>query len=123
VFLVTVQKRADADEGSVMTAVSIERENRIHMDRLYQSYVGLRLTPENETGSRTIPVAHFGAFEVRLIEFVDSSRGDSLDLWIELYRHDTQSSIDSCLCRDFDEVEDLGEYFISQARGLYESHS
>ena len=116
-FLVTVRKRADADEGSVMTAVSIERENRIHMDRLYQSYVGLRLTPENETGSRTIPVAHFGAFEVRLIEFVDSSRGDSM------YRHDTQSSIDSCLCRDFDEVEDLGEYFISQARGLCESHS
>ena len=86
------------------------------MDRLYESYISLKLTPISESGSRTIPIARFGAFEVRLVEFADSDQGDSLDLWIELYRYDTQSSIDSCLCRDLDEVEKLGEYLISQAR-------
>ena len=86
------------------------------MDRLYKSYISLKLTPKSESGSRTIPIARFGAFEVRLVEFADSDRLDGLDLWMELYHYDTQSSIDSCLCRDLDEVENLGEYFISQAR-------
>jgi hypothetical protein len=97
----------------------IRHENTLHMDRLYKSYVGLGLTPRNESGSRTISVAHFGTFEVRLIEFVDCNRQGSSDLWIELYRHDTQSSLDSCLCRDLDEAENLGEHLISQAKELY----
>jgi hypothetical protein len=85
------------------------------MDRLYRSYISLKLTPNSESGSRTIPIARFGAFEVRLVEFADSDRLDSLDLWMELYHYDTQSSIDSCLCRDLDDAENLGGYFISQA--------
>jgi hypothetical protein len=83
--------------------------------------MGLGLTPRNESGSPTISLAHFGTFEVRLIEFVDCNRQSSSDLWIELYRHDTQSSIDSCLCRDLGELENLGEYLISQARDLCET--
>jgi len=97
------------------------RMNRLHVDRLYRSYIGLGLAPQNASGSQTIPFAHFGAFEVRLIEFIDPGRQDGLDLWIELYRHDTQSSIDSCRCADLDEAESLGEYLICQARTLYES--
>jgi hypothetical protein len=77
--------------------------------------ISLKLTPNSESGSRTIPIARFGAFEVRLVEFADSDRLDSLDLWMELYHYDTQSSIDSCLCRDLDDAENLGGYFISQA--------
>lgn len=109
----------------VMTAMSlrheIRHENTLHLDRLYKSYMGLGLTPRNESGSPTISLAHFGTFEVRLIEFVDCNRQSSSDLWIELYRHDTQSSIDSCLCRDLGELENLGEYLISQARDLCET--
>jgi hypothetical protein len=90
--------------------------NRLHMDRLYKSYISLNLTPKSESGSRTLPIAHFGAFEVRLVEFEAGDERDSLDLWIELYRYDSQSSVDSCLCRDLDEAEVIGEYFISQAR-------
>jgi hypothetical protein len=106
----------------MMTPVSIGHANRLPIDRLYKSYVCLGLAPQNESGSRTMPVAHIGAFEVRLIEFADGNRRGSLDLWIELYRHDTQSSIDSCLCRDLDEVETVGECFISQARRLCETN-
>jgi|SRR5215469_362728 len=99
-----------------MTVVSIEHENRLHVDRLYKSYVGLRLTPQNESGWRTIPIAQFDTVEVRLIEIVDRNRRHTSDLWIELYHHDTQSSIDSCRCRDLDEAQNLGEYLISEAR-------
>ena len=90
------------------------------MDRLYKSYITLKLAPKSESGSRTITIARFGAFEVRLVEFADGDQRDSLDLWIELYCRDTQSSLDSCLCRDLDEVENLGEYLISQAKELYD---
>ncbi|MGB8633286.1 MAG: hypothetical protein WCD69_28585 [Xanthobacteraceae bacterium] len=86
------------------------------MARIYRSYIGLKLAPLSESGARMVPIAHFGAFEVRLVEFAESDQQDSLVLWIELYRYDTQSSIDSCLCRDLDEAENLGDYFISQAR-------
>ena len=102
--------------------MSVRQENTLHMDRLYKLYVGLCLTPRSESGSRTISVAHFGTFEVRLIEFVNCNRHGSSDLWIELSRPDTQSSVDSCLCRDLDEVENLGEYLISQARELCETN-
>jgi len=102
--------------------MSVGQENTLHMDRLYKLYVGLCLTPRSESGSHTISVAHFGIFEVRLIEFVNCNRHGSSDLWIELYRHDTQSSVDSCLCRDLDEVENLGEDLISQARELYQTN-
>lgn len=91
------------------------------MDLIYKSYVALGPTPRNESGWRTISVAHFGTSEVQLIEFVDCNRQDSSDLWIELYRHDTQSSLDSCLCGDLDEVQNLSEYLISQAKELYET--
>jgi hypothetical protein len=120
IFWLSREARRSMREKMTM-AVAIGRENKLHMDRLYKSYIGLGLAPQNESGSRTIPVAHFGTFEVRLIEFADRNRRDSLDLWIELYRHDTQSSIDSCRCMDLDEAEDLGEYLISQARKLCES--
>jgi len=102
--------------------MSVRHENTLQLDRLYKLYVGLCLTPRSESGSRTISVTHFGTFEVRLIEFVNCNRHGSSDLWIELYRHDTQSSVDSCLCRDLDEVENLGEDLISQARELYETN-
>lgn len=102
--------------------MSVRQETTLHMDRLYKLYVGLCLTPRSESGSHTISVAHFGIFEVRSIEFVNCNRHGSSGLWIELYRHDTQSSVDSCLCRDLDEVENLGEDLISQARELYETN-
>ena len=102
--------------------MSVRHENTLQLDRLYKLYVGLCLTPRSESGSRTISVTHFGTFEVRLIEFVNCNRHGSSDLWIELYRHDTQSSVDSCLCRDLDEVENLGEDLISQARELYQTN-
>jgi hypothetical protein len=104
-----------------MTAGSNEHGNDFHVDRLHKSYVKPGLTPQNESGSRIISVARFDKLEVRLIEFVDRNGRDSSDLWVELYRHDTQSSIDSCRCRDFEEVQNFGEDLISQARLSFKS--
>jgi hypothetical protein len=54
--------------------MSVRHESTLHTDRLYKTYVELGLKSRIESGSRTISVAHFGKFEVRLIEFVDYNR-------------------------------------------------
>ena len=38
------------------------------MSRLCRAYLALSLASETEDGSRTMPLARFGAFEVRLVE-------------------------------------------------------
>ena len=103
------------DRNPVIVSKHAELKQASH-ESTYKSYISLKLTPKSEGGWQTIPIARFGAFEVRLVEFADSDQRDNLVLWIELYRYDTQSSIDSCLCRDLDEVEDLGAYLFLKRR-------
>jgi hypothetical protein len=78
------------------------------------------LAGETEDGSRTMPFARFGAFEVRLVELTGRRMTEDPEFWIELYRHDIQSSLDSCRCQDFDEAEPIAEYLVANAKGLYE---
>jgi hypothetical protein len=88
------------------------------MNRLYRGYVGLLNAPLNAQGWRTVPLERFGVFEVRLVEFDNSRKTDTADIWIELYRHDTQASLDSCRCQDLDEAEDFAAHLIGRARQL-----
>jgi hypothetical protein len=91
------------------------------MSRLCRAYLALSLASETEDGSRTMPLARFGAFEVRLIELASRRMTEDSDFWIELYRHDIRSSLDSCRCRDLGEAEPIAEYLVACAKGLYES--
>jgi hypothetical protein len=95
--------------------------NMCLMSRLCRAYLALSLAGETEDGSRTMPLARFGAFEVRLIELAGRRMTEDSDFWIELYRHDIQSSLDSCRCQDLDEAEPIAEYLVACAKGLYES--
>jgi hypothetical protein len=95
--------------------------NMCLMSRLCRAYLALSLAGETEDGSRTMPLARFGAFEVRLIELAGRRMTEESDFWIELYRHDIQSSLDSCRCQDIDEAEPIAEYLVACAKGLYES--
>jgi len=88
------------------------------MDRLYSAYLGLLLAPLSEDGSRSVSLARFGTFEVRLIELAD--RG-MIDFWIELYCHYTRSSLDSCKCRELDDAEPIADHLIFCARQLNQS--
>jgi len=93
------------------------------MNRLYRAYVGLLNAPQNANGWRAISLERFGAFEVRLIEFADTGVADEADIWIELYCHDTQSSLDSCRCQGLDAAEPLAEQLVSRAQSLSRSQS
>ena len=92
------------------------------MSRLCRAYLALSFAGETEDGSRTMPLARFGAFEVRLVELAGRRKTEDSDFWIELYRHDIQSSLDSCRCQDLDEAEPIAEYLVACARGLYDTH-
>ena len=91
------------------------------MSQLHKAYVDLTVAAKNEDGTRSVPIKRFGTFEVRLVDFSTDRSADSFDIWIELYSHATQSSLDSYLCHDLDEAEPMLEHLISSARDLNES--
>jgi len=93
------------------------------MNRLYQAYVSLLDAPQSASGCRTIALERFGAFEVRLIEFADTQVADEADLWIELYCHDSQASLDSCRCQGLDAAEPIAAQLIAHAQSLNEAQS
>jgi hypothetical protein len=95
-------------------------EGELFVSQFRKSYVGLATATTDEDGSRTIAIRRFGALEVRLVEFAARQQADSLDIWIELYDYDTQTSLDSCLCHDIDEAEPMLEHLLSSARRLTE---
>jgi hypothetical protein len=92
------------------------RRNCLAMSRIHQAYLAVSLAPQGEDGTRSVCLARHGAFEVRLIDPPSASEGRTC--WLELYRHDTGTSLDSCSCSDLDDLESASEYFISCAMEL-----
>ena len=86
------------------------------MSQLYKAYCNINFATQSADGSRATPIKRIGPVEVRLVEFASSGKEDSQEVWLELYRHDTRSSIDSYLCDVFDEAESVLEYLISCAQ-------
>ena len=65
-----------------------------------------------------VPLARFGAFELRLLEFAKHQRSDGADFWVELYWRDTRMSLDSCRCQDLEVAESIANEFSVLARQL-----
>jgi hypothetical protein len=83
-----------------------------------RAYIALFLAPKGKDGTRTISLARYGAFEVRLIEFPDCHSSVASTSWLELYRHDTNASVDSYRCDELDEAETAAEHLVSSASAL-----
>jgi hypothetical protein len=85
------------------------------VSQLYKAYWNINFATHSADGSRAMPIKRVGPVEVRLVEFAGRGKEDDPEVWLELYRHDTHSSIDSYLCDDLDEAEPVLEYLISSA--------
>src|SRR5262245_31947948 len=62
--------------------------------RLTRGYVQLCVAPPDADGAKTISLARFGHYDVRLVEFVPANRTERTPIWLELYSHETQCAID-----------------------------
>jgi hypothetical protein len=97
----------------------LRKKNRPLLSQLGQAYVRLLLTPESMDGSRSVSLARYGAYDVRVVEFSHSAESDDSAFWIRLYRRGIQSSLDSCWCDDLDDAETAAEQFLSRAKQLH----
>ena len=85
-----------------------------------QAYVQLLDAPRDEQNWRTVSLAKYVHYEVRLIERLSVVDAEIPCLWVELYAADVQTSIDSCGCDDVEAAVVAAEYLISQGRKLEE---
>ena len=85
--------------------------------RLVRAYLTLFLVPWVDD-ARAVRLARFGSYEVRLVEFARDSSAESFPLWLELYAHDIQTSLDSCGCDAFDDAVSVADDLIARAREL-----
>jgi hypothetical protein len=108
--------------GGVMffPASSSHKQDVRVLNRLYQAYIGLGVALPQEDGSRMMPLARIGAFELRLLEFAEHRGADSADFWFELYCRESRMSLDSCRCRDLEVAESIANDFMVLARELNE---
>ena len=86
--------------------------------RLVRAYLALILVPWS-TGTRSVRLARFGAYEVRLVEFEHDLADVGPPLWLELYRHDTSESLDACGCDEFETAGRVAQELTEQASELY----
>ena len=93
------------------------RDDRAEL-RLTLGYVELGVTPADRDGTKTVSLARFGEYEVRLVEVLPANRADATPMWLELYSHETRSGIDSCRCYDLEAAVQATEELISRARTL-----
>jgi hypothetical protein len=88
--------------------------------RLTRGYTRIFLAEPGPDGAKTVSLARFGHYDVRLFEFVPENRADPTQFWLELYSHETRRGIDSYRCYDFETAVQATEELIARARQLDE---
>jgi len=89
------------------------------LGRLNKAYVSLALTLERSDRSRIVTLDRYGAYEVRLVEFLHGDPAAECLFWLELYCHATKSSLDSYRCDNLDDAETAANHLISSAKQLH----
>jgi hypothetical protein len=87
--------------------------------RIMQMRIWALVAAERIDGLRIVSLARHGAFEVRLIEFAPDCHSDNIPLWIELFEHETGTTLDRCVGHDLQHIAVAAGAFISQARDLH----
>jgi hypothetical protein len=85
--------------------------------RLVRAYLALILVPWT-MGTRSVPLARYGAYEVRLVEFEHDIADAGPPLWLELLCRDTNEAIDACGCDEFETAVRIAQDFMMRASEL-----
>jgi hypothetical protein len=82
------------------------------------AHLELYVRRREECGPKSVSVARYGAYEVRLLRPVQGSSIDPLLFWLELFDRDRGISLDSGSAEYFEKALALVEQLISQAEQL-----
>ena len=80
--------------------------------RITRAYIKLLCIPEGDV--KMVSLAHVGSYEIRMLEFLQDGPADTPLFSMELYDHDAQSSVESCVCHDIEEGVAAFDDFISR---------
>ena len=83
-----------------------------------QAYARLLSIPASEKGVRSVPLAKFGNYEVRLAELSSVTSATDLPIWMELYDDHVRCSIDGYGYSDLEDAIPAAEDLLSQAQRL-----
>ena len=72
--------------------------------RVTQAFIALSSIPGSSPVSRTLSIVITGNCEIRMFNALPTWPGDAPPLWIELFDHDAQMSLDSYICREIDDA-------------------
>ena len=101
-----------ACKGPGFSIVCRTSENSLTKLRISRAYFKLMCIPEGD--ARTISIAWIGSFEVRMHDVASTSGGKEPLFVLELFDHDSQSSIDSRICCNIAEGAATFETFVSR---------
>ena len=82
-----------------------------------RAYIRLLFVSADADGSRAISLARFGDYDCRLVELPWTEAVEA-PLWVELYDHVDQTSIDSCRCCDLDQMVYSAIQYMARAKQL-----
>jgi hypothetical protein len=80
--------------------------------RIARAHIRLLCIPEG--AAKMVSLARIGNYEVRMLECSQSSFDAAPQFSIELFDHDAQSPVDSCICCGLDEGVAAFQDFISR---------
>ncbi|HSV22174.1 MAG TPA: hypothetical protein VLJ17_04005 [Xanthobacteraceae bacterium] len=86
--------------------------------RLLQAHIELEVTPKDEHDVKSVPLARYGEYEVRLVESAHGSPANTFDFWLELFDHRRMISVDSGGANDLEGAVAIAETLIAHAKEL-----
>jgi len=90
--------------------------------RLVWAHIELQVTP-TERDVKFVPVARYGAYELRLVEATDSAVANRFDFWLELFDHGQRISVDSGGADDLETAVTIAEALAADAKALSKASS
>ena len=87
-------------------------DNTFSTLRVTRAYIKLLCIPEDET--KLVSLAQIGNCEIRMLEAAKADSDDGSLFLIELFDHESQSVVDSCVCHDIEEGVTAFDNFVSR---------
>ena len=96
-----------------MCAISNPTSGKLQMA---QSFIALSSLAGSCSTPRSVSVAWIGRYEIRLFNSLSTRTGDAPLLWMELFDHDAQISVDGCICREIEDAISAFDDLVSQVK-------